>query len=531
MSELGLSVLMNEAICRLCLDDGFTFVTREGEVRTADPKASPKLDEIRLKVKALPEMIDKSVRVVVTSLNEVELAMELMNGALEVDLTDATASAIGSRLVALCQGAINLNASDIHVEVDGESTRFLVRVDGKRRLLERFADGQSAMRQPRSAGVELMIYAFSTMGSQDVKLRDPANDRFSLSLEWHGQSRSFEWRSALIPTSHGAKMTLRCLTARDKPLRLSDMDLPKPYVKVLAETIHKRGGAIVVSGPMGSGKSTLVTALLEQIDRTARSVHTLEDPVEFRQEMVCKTPVEPGKEIRTGAGKYRDYAFYAVEMLRHDVDVSVLGEVREHHAAKEFCRKAETGGLAITSLHTNSAIGVPQTFIQQLGVSASIIGAPGLLQLIVHQRLVRALCPHCALSQEQARAVYEEHHQKNVYDRKVWQLRALLTPEQQASAKLKHPLGCNTCGGEGERGRRVVMELIALEDEDREFIVNEDDHGWKRHLSEHGWPDIRAHTLSRIARGQVDICSAAEQVDGLMPISAKDTYRKMQEAL
>ncbi|WP_419208217.1 hypothetical protein ACN08N_25665 (plasmid) [Photobacterium leiognathi subsp. mandapamensis] len=99
------------------------------------------------------------------------------------------------------------------------------------------------------------------------------------------------------------------------------------------------------------------------------------------------------------------------------------------------------------------------------------------------------------------------------------------------NVQVKHPKGCKACGYKGEKGRLVVMEIIVLDDTDRQYIAKEDDHGWKLHLINQGWPDIREHTLSRIKNGQVDIASASEQVDGLMPVDIKNIYADMKEAL
>ncbi|WP_394230516.1 GspE/PulE family protein [Shewanella colwelliana] len=523
-----LTILLDPELTRLCLDDGFTFVTQDGEVKTANPKSAPKLDDIAQFVKAMPMMVGKDSNITQTTQKEVDLAIEIMTSSSMADNDDSQDSELSQFFTGMCQAAVNASASDVHIEIDKELTRFLIRVDGKREVLKRLSNGQSALHQPRKLGVTLASYVFATLGRQDIKLSDPANDRFSLLLEMpDGKSKLYEWRVALIPLDHGAKMTLRCLTG--EMVSLEQMDLPDVYLQILQKMVQKRGGAIVVCGPMGSGKSTLITALIDTIDRVARSVHSLEDPVEFEQKGVCKTPVEPKKETKVGSGFYRDYAFYAIETLRHDVDVSALGEVREREAAKEFCRKAETGGLALTTLHTNSALGVPQTFTQHLGIPAAVVGAPGLMLMFVHQKLVRKLCP-CALPLTDAKSIYEQQGLLSQFNEKHSQLTTLLN-EHAVHAKVINPAGCRKCKGKGEKGRIVVMEIIVLDDTDRQFIAKEDDHGWKKHLEQQGWPDIRAHTLSRLKRGQVDITSASEQVDGLIPENINQLYQEMGKEL
>lgn len=526
-------LLSDKELVRLCLDDGRTFVTSKGEILTCSVDA-PKLDAIRDYVQTNKSLCKGRFWGQVPVLSRVtegrvETMLEIMSQALSLTNNDKEKSKMEQFLTSLCQAAVNAGASDIHVEIHRSETRFLIRVDAMREVLLTFASGESAQRQQRDVGIRLAAYIFNKRGRSDFSERDPNDDSFAIELMTPGLSKMIEWRVALMPLDRGIKLTLRCLTPLDEPLTLEAMDLPAPYVEQLVYAISRRGGGIVITGPMGSGKSSMIYALLETIDRVARCVHALEDPVEFEQEGVCKTSVEPAKETKSGSGKYRDYAFYAKEQLRHDIDVAPFGEVRDYAAAKEFCRKAETGGLAITTLHTNSALGVPPTMIEQLNIPPAVVSAPGLMLLFTHQKLVRRLC-RCALSLDKAKDVYAEAGLTDVLSDKLDKLKTLV-PDHLAKVRVKHPNGCSHCNERGEKGRVLVMEMIVLEDEDREFIRHQDYLGWKNYLKEKGWPDIRQHTLHRIRRGQVDIASVSEQVDGLMPRQADAIYRQMTEAL
>ncbi|TFZ62426.1 type II secretion protein [Photobacterium damselae subsp. piscicida] len=517
------TVLQDPMITRLCLDDGYTCVTEHGEILSANPH-SAKLDDIIEAVQSLSFMAGQTPTLTAVSQDYLETLLEVLTEHTTPSVQDKEKeSLLGLHLAALCQAAVDKGASDIHVEVYRKTTRYLIRVDGKREVLTRFADGQSALHQDRSKGIDLSSYVFSTLGNQDVNEREPANDSFDVNLVWDDKPKTFEFRAALMPLDRGIKLTLRCLTPRDKPLELSDMDLPASYSKQLIRAVNQRGGAIVITGPMGSGKSSLIYALLDTIDSTARSIHALEDPVEFEQQGVCKTAVEPNTETKLGSGVYKDYAYYAKEQLRHDIDVAPFGELRDHAAAKEFCRKAETGGLAITTLHTNSVLGIPQTFIEQMGISPAIVAAPDLMRLFVHQKLVRKLCPHCALTYQEALDSPQTHDKA--------QLLHTLLPEHYQTCRVRSPHGCTQCEGKGEKGRVVVMELVVLDDTDRRHIFAQDYLTWKTSLKGKGWPDIRDHTLSRIKRGQVDIESASEQINDLMPVQAADIYQSMMDAL
>ncbi|MCJ8270016.1 MAG: Flp pilus assembly complex ATPase component TadA [Psychrosphaera sp.] len=552
--ELSL-YLSDKKLTRLCLEDGNTFVTQNFDIQTSS-KDAPKLDDIIEHVQGLSAMVGKDVQVSIVAQSIVETMREMMATNQTQEKSPQKTTELGERLMAVCQSAVDLNASDIHIEIYREQTRYLMRVDGERELLSLFHNNESAEHRPRDEGVSLISYVFSTLGDKDVKLRDPANDRFELALHWQGEPKFFEWRAALIPLNRGVKLTLRCLTPRDKPLNIDDMDLPTPYVKTLRKYLQKRNGGIVICGPVGSGKSTLANGLLCEIDSIARSVHCMEDPVEFELPFVCKTTVEPDKEIQAGSKMYRAYAFYTKATLRHDVDVALIGEVRDNAAALQFCRKGEVGGLAITTLHTNSAYGVPQTFIESLGVPAAVVGAPDLMLMFVHQRLVKKLCD-CALPFEadNTASAYEKAGLSDVYHTKRQHITQLFYQEIKAGKKPKskrsdecqgqlyqpsqdvshirfaNPIGCNKCDGKGERGRLSVIEIIVLEAEDRRLIAKNDIHGWLAHLEKLNWPDISAHTRSRIKKGQVDVTSAAKQIDSLLPQKSNTVYQQMQEAL
>lgn len=523
--------LSDKTLIRLCLDDGHTYVTSDGEIRTSNVHA-PKLDEIIDHVKSLDFMVGKDTSITQTMPEVTEAMMEIMSSANDIEEDDRKKTRLGSQLVTLCQAAIEENASDIHIEVHRDRTRFFLRVDGEREWLEKFSDGQSALRQPRNIGLALASYIFSTLGNKDIKFRDPANDRFEVPLNWKGNTKVFEWRAALMPLNRGVKLTLRCLTQRDKALELTDMDLPKSYLELLQNVIQKRNGAIVLSGPVGSGKSSLLNALLMCIDSVKRSVHGMEDPVEFEIENVCKTTVEPEKELKIGTGTFRDYAFYTKETLRHDVDVAEIGEMRDHAAAMQFCRKGEVGGLVLATLHTNSTIGIPQTFIQSLDMPASVIGAPDLMLMFVHLKLVKKLCS-CALpmASDEAKDAYQQAGLLEDYQQRQAYLDSILNKDEQSAVRIPNPCGCENCNHKGEKGRLSVMEIIVLEDVDRRYIVDEDFHGWKQYLKEQGWPDVRDHTISRIKKGQVDVLSASKQIDGLLQVNAKNIYATMREEL
>lgn len=515
---------LNDSILfKLCRDDGQTCVTCIDGVYTIynANSQSVNFDAIVEYVQRLPGMSGKSTEVKKCDQEYIEnLFEEVSQTEVTVDKNDTELSTL---LQNMCQKGVDLNASDIHIEIYREKTKILVRVDGRRQLLTEFANGKSAQHLDRNAGITLATYIF-TLGNVDMHINDPENASFNVNLKWDNNSKTFEYRSALIPIFRGLKVTLRSLTPRSKPLRLTDMDLLPTYVNEITRAIHRRSGAIIVTGPMGSGKSSLVWAMLDLIDSTARCIHALEDPVEFEQEGIVKTLVEPKKETKTGSGIYRDYAYYAKEQLRHDIDVSSFGELRGDDTTSEFAWKSTTGGLALATLHTNSAIGAAQTLIENMHLSPATVSSPDFLNLLIHTKLVRKLCPYCSLTFEQA-------EQSKQYEKVIEQVKKVL-PYKYKSARFKASnCQCEHCDSKGETGRLTVMEIVIVNNTDREFILNKNFIGWEKHLKSIGWVSIQDHTLSRISKGQVDIRSASEQIDNLIIVESESIYKGIQSEL
>lgn len=521
---MATNLLNDVLLLKLCRDDGQTCVTEQGEILSANP-CSVNFSGILEYVQRLPIMTGKEPVITRVSLDCVEKLLEEHTQNVEIKQKNDDSS-LAAQLLALCQKAVELDASDIHIEIYREKTKILVRVDGRREVLTELASGKSALHLDRDTGITLATYIFSTLGNTDIHIHDPANDSFNINLSWNGHTKNFEFRSALIPIYRGLKVTLRSLTPRDKPRRLCDMNLLPSYEQELKNAMKRRSGAILVTGPMGSGKSSLVWAMLDLLDSTARCIHALEDPVEFEQEGIAKTLVEPTKETKTGSGIYRDYAYYAKEQLRHDIDVTFFGELRGKATSSEFAWKATTGGLAIATLHTNSAPGVPQTLIENMHLSPATVASPDFLNLLIHTKLVRRLCPHCSLTFAQASEIDE-------YISLTDQVKKLLPSSYQnvRFKNIQHQNDCKYCSGKGEKGRVSVMEMIVVTDVDREFILNKNFLGWKKHLKEIGWVSIQDHVLSRIAKGEVDINSASEQIDNLISTPPEEIYKQIREEL
>ena len=168
-------------------------------------------------------------------------------------------------------------------------------------------------------------------------------------------------------------------------------------------------------------------------------------------------------------------------------------------------------------MHTSSSMGVSHTFIEQMHVPKSIISAPNLMKLWVYQTLVRVLCPHCKLTHDELPTHYDEetlttlNHWHSGVKGKVDGIR------------YKNPKGCKHCT-EGEKGRTSLVEMIVLDNEDRLFISNQDYLGWEIALKAKGFKSVQDHALLKIKRGDIDILTAAGQVNNLIAQSSANVY-------
>lgn len=255
----------------------------------------------------------------------------------------------------------------------------------------------------------------------------------------------------------GGKITLRWLDKDLKIPTMEEMGYSQGHCDAFRRFVNGPSGNLLVAGKTGSGKSTLIAAILNIID-PSRSVQTLEDPPEFPLGII-QTQVQPRQKVAEDSSEYRDFTYYSPVMLRHDIDVEMHSEIRTHKGAMEVTRKGETGQLMLTTLHTSSAIGIAHTLTEQLNVPAAVVAAPDLMRVWAYQTLVRTLCPHCKVADAEADDIYQRHHEEQPDD--------LLDEYRQASRQLdtvlsqggerdevfwRNPAGCDRCN-KGEKGR------------------------------------------------------------------------------
>ncbi|WP_040727915.1 GspE/PulE family protein [Thiomicrorhabdus sp. Kp2] len=330
----------------------------------------------------------------------------------------------------LLTDAVKRNASDIHFEPEEDYIRIRYRIDGvlqEIRLLHKmFWSG--------------LVVRLKVMSELDLtEQRIPQDGRMSLIV--HG--RRIDFRVSSLPGTHGENFVLRILDREKGIVPLDALGLDKDSYDELKIMMGRPTGILLVTGPTGSGKTTTLYSILNELNDIGVNIMTLEDPVEYPMSLIRQTPVN--EEIGMG------FAAGIRALLRQDPDIILIGEIRDAETAEMSIRAAMTGHQVFATLHTNSAIGaIPR--LLDIGVSRSIMS--GNLIGIVAQRLARKLCKHC-----------KEAYEPEEFEK---QLLSISDGEEYHLYKAK---GCDKCNGVGYKGRLAVLETLRFTSELDELLL------------------------------------------------------------
>ncbi len=265
--------------------------------------------------------------------------------------------------------AVEGRASDIHIEPGAKSVRVRFRLDG-------VLNTSIRLPLPVLPAVVARIKILALM-KLDEK-RKPQDGRFTATIE----NRKVDFRVSTFPSYHGEKVVMRILDRSTKEVSLGALGLNESGIDIVKRAIVKPYGMVLISGPTGSGKSTTLYAMLNEVDRDTKNVISLEDPVEYDIKGMNQSQVRPEIGYTFASGLR--------SILRQDPDIIMVGEIRDKETAQLAIQAALTGHLVFSTIHTNTAVGVVPRLID-MGVDPYLI-APTLV-LVMAQRLVRTLCP------------------------------------------------------------------------------------------------------------------------------------------
>lgn len=358
--------------------------------------------------------------------------------------------------------AVETGASDLHFEPAQSSLRVRFRCDGHLR-------GDVLIPKVVQSGV---LARLKIVGRLDVSESRMPQDGCGT---WSIGRRRVHLRISTLPTQFGESVVLRLHPAGDEASTLADLGLVGDLGRDLDLVLRRAHGALVVTGPTGSGKTTTLYAILRELNRPDVSVFTLEDPVEISLPGVRQTQIHEEMGLTFGRGLRA--------LLRQDPDVILVGETRDSETAQLMVRAALTGHSVLTSLHTNDAAGaIPR--LLDLGVEPGLL--PGSLNGVLAQRLVRRLCTGCRRRE----------------DPRECSSRMGLSGSIGTGALVWRPMGCPSCGNSGYRGRMALFEFLPVGQAIRELIPTRPSATQVACLArEHGMIPMRQRAQEAIDRG------------------------------
>ncbi len=356
---------------------------------------------------------------------------------------DYKASSVSSLLETLLAGALTTRTSDIHFEVQEKDTRVRYRVDG---LLHDIVNLPKKNYESLVTRIKLLC---------ELKLNvheEPQDGRFTIGLP----EKEIEMRVSLIPSEFGETIVMRILDPAGINVTLPQLGLRADDMALVEAELKRPNGLILNTGPTGSGKTTTLYAFLRKLVDPETKIITVEDPIEYRIAGIEQTQVNPD-EGYTFAGGLR-------AIVRQDPDVLLVGEIRDQETAEIAIQAALTGHLVLSTLHTNSAVGAIPRLVD-VGVKPASIGPS--VTLVIAQRLVRKLCDNCKKPVDLDAKKLE---QIKKYLEKV---PARVDRKQYEKITVFAPVGCDTCGGFGFKGRRGIFEFFKGGPELEEVILTE----------------------------------------------------------
>ncbi|MGL5655492.1 MAG: GspE/PulE family protein [Fusobacteriaceae bacterium] len=334
---------------------------------------------------------------------------------------------------AILVGAVNVGATDIHIEAFEKEVRIRYRIDGELNTIKTID----------KSVLNALVSRVKILSNLDISERRlPQDGRMKARI----MDRDIDFRVAIMPTIFGEKVVIRILDKGTVDMRIDKIGFTEDEYNKVLKCITAPHGIILVTGPTGSGKSTTLYSILNYLNTENVNISTVEDPVEYNIDGINQVQAKPDIGL-TFAAALREF-------LRQDPDIIMLGEIRDSETSEIAIKAALTGHLVLSTLHTNDA---PSTInrLMNMGIEPFLISATVLL--IISQRLVRKICPDCKIVDENylAKAMALGLKEKEYKDKTFY---------------THAPEGCPTCNGTGYKGRIAVHEILVLNDAIKDLI-------------------------------------------------------------
>ena len=323
--------------------------------------------------------------------------------------------------------ALKLRASDVHFQCYPDRMQVRFRIDGI------LYDMDPIPRRVQDA----IISRVKVMGKMDIaERRLPQDGRATIRLG----DGEVDVRISSVPTSHGERIVMRLLDKTAKLYRINEIGLSAKNQETLREYLDFNHGIILVTGPTGSGKTTTLYGSMAEIDTTRKNVLTIEDPIEYSMAGISQVQVNTKKGLTFASG-LRSF-------LRQDPDVMMVGEIRDLETAEVAIRAALTGHLVFSTVHTNDAASTITRMVDQ-GVEPYLVSSS--LVLIIAQRLVRTICPHCMTEDD-------------INDEWLAKLKKVGLAPEVLNGSVAYGPGCEECFHSGYSGRTAIYEFLPVDE-------------------------------------------------------------------
>lgn len=380
---------------------------------------------------------------------------------------DAT---VGKLLQSVFEDAVQMRASDVHIEPDENSLRIRQRIDG---VLQ-----ENILKENKIASA--MVLRLKLMAGLDIsEKRLPQDGRFNLQINGH----NIDVRMSTMPVQYGESVVMRLLDQSAGLLSLDETGMPAHFVERIRHQISRPHGMVLVTGPTGSGKTTTLYAALSELNKASKKIITVEDPVEYRLPRVNQVQVNSKINLT--------FSSVLRTALRQDPDILMVGEMRDQETVEIGLRGALTGHLVLSTLHTNDAI-TSALRLLDMGAAGFLVGSS--LRAIIAQRLVRKVCQKC-------RQDYQPDDQELMW-------LSHLVGEDVKEIKFSTGRGCQTCQYTGYKGRIGVFELLEMNEPMMAALKRDDTEGFTQAAKQH--PEFKPLALAAFDYAKLGVTSVEE---------------------
>ncbi len=397
-----------------------------------------------------------------------ENEVEVIDASMDMDVLDimekSKTAPIVKVVAVIISEAIKKRASDIHIEPQERTLRIRYRIDGEL---------YNAFELPKM-NQNAIIARLKIMSNLDItQTRIPQDGRFRIKLE----DKEIDFRVSSLPTTFGNKIVLRALDKSNLSIGMETLGfLPGP-LKDFKKALERPYGIILVTGPTGSGKSTTLYSIVNELNVPERNIVTVENPVEYQLEGITQMATQP--EIGL------DFAMGLRSILRQNPDVMMIGEIRDFETADIAIKSSLTGHMVLSTLHTNDSVGAI-TRLVNMGIEPFLIASS--LIMACAQRLLRRICHHCKTEAHIPKEVLKDLADKY--------------PEIKNTEKFYIGKGCSKCNNTGFLGRLGTLETLLVDDQIRDMINREcSEEDLKRYLRTIGFRTLRENAIIKFCKG------------------------------